>query len=995
MQLKSTRERLLATTIICGAAAAFAAPAFAQDATAPAAPIQEVVVTGSRIPQPNLTSISPVTAVSNAEIKLEGTTRIEDLLNSLPQVFADQGSSITNGATGTATVNLRGLGAQRTLVLINGRRLLPGDPLDPVADLNNIPAQLVERVDIDTGGASAVYGSDAISGVVNFIMKKNFTGVQLDAQYSLYQHDNDDSNIQNINKASGYTAPSGSTTDGYTTSVSATIGVNAPDGKGNFTAYATYRNVDAVLEGKRDYSNCTLAESGSTFACGGSITTNPALISLLNSQPYTTVTNGKTVTYAPGQYDLNDYVLSGTGANTSFAPFGSNNYYNYGPLNYLQRPDTRYNVGAYGNYEISPKADVYTELMFMDDDSVAQVAGSGIFYGTPYNIPCNYPGLTASELSTIQTLSGSCTPGGPSTFTIIPGRRNVEGSGRTSDLRHTAYRIVLGMKGDLDKAWSYDTYLQYGTTIFQDTEGGYFSTSKVANALSNCTINPNDGCVPYNLFQNGGVTQAQLNYLTVPGLTKGSTTEQVADFTLTGKLGEYGIKSPFATDGVGVALGTEYRREYINFTSDEEVSSGDLEGAGGASPPISGSFDVYELFAELRAPLVQDRPWVKSLDLNAAYRFSDYSTAGVTDTYEVGLEYAPVDDIRFRGSFQRAVRAPNVLELFSPQNVVLGFTNDPCAGSAPVYTAAQCARTGVTAAQYGLITANPASQYNTLQGGNPQLQPEVADTYSAGLVWTPSQLPGFSLTVDYFNIFVDGVISGAAAPNTVIGECATTGNSYYCGLIHRDSNGSLWETPQGYVTDTNVNAGSLQTSGMDFEAAYRLPLSRFGLDYLGSLSFNFNGTYLASLTSEPVPGGEKFDCEGLYGPTCGTPNPRWRHKFRTTWNTPWFGSQISLQWRYFSDVRVDAASANPLLSNPADVYPVDSKIGAQNYIDLTYSVKIKDNYQFRVGVENVFDEEPPLIGSAICPGVVCNANTFPQVYDSLGRYIFVGLTATY
>ena len=354
--------------------------------------------------------------MSSAEVKLEGTTRVEDLLNSLPQVFADQGSSITNGATGTATVNLRGLGAQRTLVLIDGRRLLPGDPLDPAPDLNNIPAQLIDRVELDTGGASAVYGSDAISGVVNFIMKKNFTGVQLDAQYSFYQHDNDDKGIQNVQSASGIQSPTSGATDGYQTSVSAIMGVNSPDGKGNLEAYATYRSVQAVNEGKRDYSNCTLAETNSGFTCGGSATTSPALISILDKT---------------GTNDLGDFVLSGKGAATTFAPFGANNYYNYGPLNYLQRPDTRYNFGAIGHYEINPKADVYTQLMFMDDDSTAQVAGSGIFYGTTYAIPCNYPGITASELSTISSLTGSCTgaAGSPTTFNAIPGKRDVEGGG--------------------------------------------------------------------------------------------------------------------------------------------------------------------------------------------------------------------------------------------------------------------------------------------------------------------------------------------------------------------------------------------------------------------------------------------------------------------------------------------------------------------------------------------------------------------------------------
>ena len=987
MQIKSTRERLLATTIICGAAMAMAAPAFAQDA-----PVQEVVVTGSRIPQPNLTSISPITAVSAAEVKLEGTTRVEDLLNNLPQVFAAQGSTVSNGSNGTATVDLRGLGATRTLVLIDGKRVVPGDPNSPAVDLNFIPAQLIDRVEVDTGGASAVYGSDAISGVVNFIMKKNFTGVQLDAQYSFYQHDNDDTGIEAIVKAHNYAYPTGGITDGYQTSFSAIVGVNSPDGKGNMEAYATYRSAQAVLEADRDYTACTLAETGSTFACGGSSTTSPPRLYLVNGAPGATGKNGTS------------YTTVGNGAAATLAPYSSaTGAFNYGPYNYLQRPDTRYTLGAMGHYEINPMADVYTQLMFMDDDSTAQIAPGGIFYGTNFTVPCNNPYLTPAEITTFCGGSNSAA----TSFTLRPGKRNVEGGGRQSEFRHTDYRLQIGMKGQLDKAWSYDTYIQYATDVETSGAKNYFSTSRIQTALSPALCAAASGCVLYNLFQGGGatVTPAQLNYIQVPGYTGGSTVEQVANFSLTGQLGEYGWRSPFAEDGIGVALGTEYRREYVNTYSDAETAAGDLSGSGGASLPVNGAFDVYELFAEARAPLVQNKPFAESVNIDLAYRYSDYSNAGVTDTYAALLDWSPVKDLRLRGSFQRAVRAPNVLELFSPQNVTLANYVDPC-GPTPAYTLAQCENTGITPATYGSagIVGSSANQNNTLGGGNPNLKPEVADTYSGGFVFQPSFLPGFNLTVDYFNIFVSNVISSIPA-TIALSNCALTDSSFYCGLIHRDASGSLGLTNQGYVVGTAINAGSLQTNGVDMDVSYRFPLSRIGLEHFGSLSLDSQSTFLNALTTENIPGsGSKYNCAGYYGETCGTPNPKFRAKTRLTWNTPWYGLQVSGEWRYFGDVKVDVLNgqlnAGSGLTTPAAILAnagatPDAKLPSQNYFDLTASFKIKDNYTFRMGVQNIFDKTPPVVGADECPTGSCNGNVYSQVYDSLGRYIFFGLTATY
>jgi outer membrane receptor protein involved in Fe transport len=983
MKTSALKRNLFLGSVLVGAAVC--GSALAQDAQAP----QEIVVTGSRIASPNLTSISPVTSVTSAEIKLEGVSRVEDLLNNLPAVFSAQGSNISNGSNGTATVDLRGLGSTRTLVLVDGRRLLPGDPGDPSPDLNNIPAQLVDRIEIDTGGASAVYGSDAVSGVVNFILKRNFVGVQIDAQGSAYQDDNSDSKIQSIVAAHNYAYPKNSITDGWAETVNLLLGVASPDGKGNLEAYATYRNVEAVLEADRDYTACTLSESNATFACGGSSTTSPPRLALIS-------TNGNPA--ATGKAGAS-YTTVGTGAGATLAPYTSADAFNYGPYNYLQRPDVRYNLGTIGHYEISPMADVYTEFMFMDDESTAQIAPGGIFYGTNYTVPCSNQFLTASELN---TFCGGSTTG---SFVLRPGKRNVEGGGRQSEFRHTSYRLVTGLKGDLDKTWSYDGYLQYGTTIAQTQTLNYFSSARIANALAGCPTVTTPTCVPYNLFQGGGatVTPAQLAYIQVPGIAGGQTVEQIANLTVNGKLGNYGIRSPWAADGVNVALGTEYRRENITEYADAEEEAGDLSGSGGAILPIGGSFDVYELFAEALVPLAQDKPFAYSANLDLAYRWSDYSSAGDANTYAIQGDWSPVKDLRLRASFQRAVRAPNVLELFSPQNVTLANYVDPCGGTAPTYTLAQCERTGMTAAEYGsaLNVGSSANQNNQLTGGNTALKPEIADTYSGGFVFQPHFVPGFSFSVDYFNIFVANVIqSGVASATTVLSECAVADVSYYCGLIHRDqgSFGSLGATNAGYIVATNVNAGSLQTSGIDFDLSYRTSLAAVGLTGWGSLTANFTGTYLESLITESLPtSGEKYDCAGYYGEQCGTPAPKWRSQLRLTWNTPWHGLQISGRWRYFGSVAVDLLNPSPLLNGSlaANGAIPDAHMDAQNYYDLAIQYRLFDKYQLRIGVNNLFDKRPPIVGADECPTGPCNGNVYSQAYDSLGRYMFVALTANY
>jgi outer membrane receptor protein involved in Fe transport len=964
------KSRSVRSLLLAGAAVGImtlpVVPAMAQEQ------VDEIVVTGSRIASPNLVSTSPITTVGQEEIKMSGTTRVEDLINQLPQAFATQTSNVSNGSTGTATVDLRNLGATRTLVLVDGRRLPAGSPGSggSAPDINQIPAALVERVEVLTGGASAVYGSDAISGVVNFIMKDNFEGVAFDYQFSFYQHNND-SDVANVVRNRGFALPDDSVTDGFSRDANIVMGASTEDGRGNVTLYAGYRKIDPITQAKRDYSSCALGSNSSGFTCSGSGTTSPTRI----------LVSGATGTMANAILD------ESTGA---FRAYTSSDSYNYGPINYYQRPDERYTLGASGKYEINEHVTAYTQLMFMNDQTVAQIAPSGVF-GETFTLSCSNPMLSTTQRT--QICGSNSTSDQTADVTIF--RRNVEGGGRQDDLQHTSYRMVGGFKGEFG-GWDYDVYGQYARVNFSETYYNDFSVSRIAQALDVITDSSgnlvcrdqSNGCVPYNIFTADGVTDEALEFLQTPGFQRGYTEQKIASFSVSKDLGDYGITLPTASTGVAIALGTEYREEFLSRTVDTAFATGDLAGQGGPTNGVEGGFNVTELFGEMRVPLVEDAPFVKQLTLDLGYRYSDYSNFGGTNTYKIGGDWAPIDDLRFRGGYNRAVRAPNVQELFTPQGLGLfNMASDPCSGSTPTYTLAQCANTGVTAAQYGTILDNSAGQFNSLDGGNPDLQPETSDTYSLGFVATPSVLDGFSLSVDYFQIKIKDVIS-TVPPALAVTNCATTGNPTYCSLIHRDpTTGSLYIGDNAYVVATNVNIGSLESSGIDVEARYGFDLEDIGVNDAGALSFLLAGTWMDKYVQEPLPGEGTYDCVGLHGTTCGTPTPEWRHRLRTTWSTP-LDLNVSVTWRYVGSVKSELTSSNPLLSG--SVNDIDRKIKAYNYFDLGLSYSATENVTLSGGINNLFDKDPPVVNSSTLASVYGNGNTYPGTYDSMGRYIFMG-----
>jgi outer membrane receptor protein involved in Fe transport len=991
---------LLASTVIAGfgTVAAFNTAAVAQDQDDDTS-IEEVVVTGTRIRNPNISSSSPVTVLTGAEIDSRGITRIEDLINTLPQAFAAQGANLANGGSGAATVDLRGLSADRTLVLVDGKRLPFGDPQDVAVDLNQIPAQLVERIDILTGGASAVYGSDALAGVVNFIMKRDFEGLQFDLQGGVFQSGNSNKAGLDALSRTSFDVPD-SIIDGRILDINFIAGTGLGDGEGNVTAWFGFRDVNEITWGARAFSACAFGAGDPRFECVGSSTTSPARLTdfglaavsfdLLAFDP---VTGG----------DARPIVLSGS----------PNDTYNFGPLNHLQRPDRRFTFGAMGHYEISNDVEFFFETSFTDDRTDNQIAPSGTFFATG-TINCDHPFLTPNQFAAICTANGFTNNPGQTVFdangvasgfdtaTLYIGRRNVEGGGRKQIQRHTTFRAVGGFRGELGDAFTYEVFGQFANVIFAATALNDISIAKLAQAL-NVRIDPNTGnaacqgvidgtgnpaCVPYDIFSIGGTpSDAAINFIIEPAFDKGNIVQKVYGGTINGDLGTYGFTSPMAETGVQIVAGFEYREDQIDRSPDATSIAGGLTGTGGASPPIDAAVDLYEFYTEVAIPIVEGAEFADELTLTAAFRFSDFASTGGQSTFAGGLSWTPIPDIRFRAQFQRAVRSPNVLELFRAQgNNLFDLTDpdgdgifDPCAGATPFYSAAQCANQGVTAAQYGSVADNPAGQFNLLIGGNPDLNVESSDTYTVGVIVTPSALPGLTLSVDYFDIKVEDFI-GTVPPGLAIDKCALTGDPFFCSLIQRDAGGGLFVNgATSWVVNTNLNTGSLATSGIDVNAAYSVEVGEYG-----SLLMSFVGTYLLDLSTEALPGEVPFDCTGFYGASCGIPNPEWRHRFLATWETPW-SFNLTTTWRYHGAVDLFPGGSAPTNLN--------AHFAAENFVDLQVSVDVKENARLRFGINNLLDNDPPLssvVGTA--PG---NANTYPQVYDANGRFVFLGLTIDY
>ncbi len=947
---------------------------------------EEIIVTGTRIKQSNLLASSPVTSLTNEDIATRGITRVEDLINELPQVFAGQGSNISNGATGIATVDLRGLGASRTLVLIDGRRMASGTINQIAPDLNQIPAALVKNIDVLTGSVGAVYGSDALAGVVNFQMERDFEGLRLDAQIGVYQHSNGNEAIQTALRSSENLANSlkGNQLDGATKDFTLIYGHNFRNGNGNITAYLGYRDAKEILQSSRDYSGCPIRGggiAGGQIFCGGSLTNATGTFSIN--------TDGRLFTIDPTTGNTFQQVSL-----TDQAGLPSINFYNFNSATHIQRPDKRYTIGLFAHYDLGYRDEVYSNLMYATDNSISQTAPSGNFFSSNL-VSCDNPFLSNQQRDIICTSKGL----GPNdTANLSIGRRNIEGEPRQTTLQHKSYRIVAGLRGDfrLLEGLEYDISAQFSSAKLDQEFNNEVSIRNIQNALLVTTdangipicdsvVNGTDlACVPINYFQIGGVTQSALDYISTRGQQNGRYKQTIMLATISGSLENYGIVVPGASSSAKFVLGGEYRKDDYFFNPDAALISGDIAGKGMAEVGFSGVFDSLETFGELQIPLLENRAYAKNLTFKGAYRYADNSLAGGNSTYSVGGIWQINDIIRLRGNYQRALRVANAIELFQSKSLTLfnSSAGDPCAGSSPTATLSQCANSGVTFAQYGNIAINPTGQFNAIVGGSTNLNPEKSDTFTiGGIVQGMGNFDGFSASIDYFDIAVNDFID-TAQPIQSINECVFNADPFFCDLIKRDPNsGSLWQSENGFVEAKKINTGSLFTTGIDINARYEKELP----SGLGGLSVSLTGTYLINRITQSIPNGPKKNCVGLYGDLCGSPSQRWRHIASINWQTD-HNFDAHINWRHFADVKAD-------IGLNVQTGSFDENLGAADYFDLAFTYRGLSDATIRVGVNNIFDKEPPL--STSIRTSAGNGNTYPQVYDALGRFLFARITLDY
>jgi outer membrane receptor protein involved in Fe transport len=997
---------LLSTTCAAGL---FAVPAMAQEAASQPAPETaptnnvDIVVTGSRITRPNTSAAAPVTSVTSDAIRAQAAVNIEEVLNRLPQVAPDSQQNYQD-SDGRQRVKLRNLGFERTLTLIDGKR---AGTMNGV-DLNMIPTALIERVDVLTGGASAVYGSDAVAGVVNFIMKDDFTGIQLNANYNLYAHQNKPGLISQIASQYGFAQPArGLATDGGRADLSLTAGTKLFNDRFHISGYVNYRKANLVPYDARETSGCQLVEAvkDGPLTCSTSTYSYHGYVSPLT-----------------GPNAGNAYVNNPNGTRT-FVPYSdavaANPYSDYS----FQRSNERWNAGGFASFKISDAAEIYTNAMWFRDNSVngfpARIYSYTAFGSTPYQVNCNNPYLSASQS---QVICGA--QAGTSAMVPVELRYRFAGVPDLDDrYMNEGLRITGGIRGQIAQGWSYDVGGVYARNQ-QDYSWSFPSIDRVNNALNVVNVNgvpacasgTADGCLPLDPFSSrSSVNNIDVfNYLVNGSYGTQSTVNRLYNVvaTVQGDLGTYGIKAPWAEQGVAIAFSAEYRKDELESTADALWRAN----MGGTDQNLAQH--VWEGMVELQAPIAQHKPFADLLQVNGAYRLSKYSSNPNTfSTWKAEALWAPIPDITFRGSINRAQRAPTVVEAFQGSNISydrittayndicgptpVGTTTDPNTGQQiPIYGAPQasqavCAATGLPANLYGSPTLLcPTDVGCTVRRGGFTVNPETAYTKTLGVVLKPRFLPGLTVSVDRFVINLNDSI-GYNDYDYFSNGCLATGSQFFCQMFVRNANGTLYSTPStnpttGFLRGGTTNYYKSKSHGWDFQGQYALSLGG-----AGRLDFDFTGSLTTLAGGQDSPILPKYNCAGYYGGGCGQLIPKWSHELRATYTTNDKFFSASVNWRHLGPLTNVTNSGDPALGwTPEGERTTFYRIPAYDYIDLALSFRVTKAYSFRISANNLFDKTPPILPNSYNYGL-SRSNTLSARYDSLGRQLAVGVTLNF
>jgi len=932
---------------------------------------ERIEVTGSRIKSIGATSSSPITSVGKADIETTQPVAVEELVRGLPAAYPAIGPGVNNGSNGTASIDLRGLGSNRTLVLFNGKRFVPAT-LGGVVDTNNVPVSLLDRVDLVTGGASAVYGADAVSGVVNFVTKKNFSGVEASTLYS--ESGNGDARRRKND---------------------ITVGANLADGRGNVAVHIGTTKTDPLRLADRDYAG-TVISSSTGLPGGYSGTSVPAVWS---GMP--TPINGSRV------------IDSTSGVFRSAVTSGPPDGYNTNPPNYFETPLKRTQVTALGRFTINEFAEAYAEVFHTRSNVTLNLAPSGTF-GVALSIPIGNPYITDAVRSQLCAAYGistaNCVLGNTTEFKANIARRFVEAGPRIYSYDNVTTQYTTGLRGSIPylDGWSYDAYYQSGRSDQSVNTGNGFGFTKLQQAVravnkTTCTVN-SGGCVPINLFGAAGtISQDMLNFISTPTFATTLVTQQVVSASANGEVAF--AKSPLAKNPLALAVGFEQRTVFGGNKSDSVIQTqGELLGSGAPTPDRSGELKFKEYYTELNMPLVSNLPFAQAINLEGGYRETNFSTsAGASQRYgswKAGADWSPVKGLRFRGEQQRATRAPNVNELYQPVTTGLAtLAVDPCqgnkitsadAGKAGTLTNL-CQQTGVPVSQIGSVAAPSSSQINNTSGGNPNLGPEKADTTTLGLVWEPSFVNNLSFTLDYWKIKIDGAVS-SATPGQVVNGCYDPtlnpgfGTNAFCQAIQRDAlNGGLNGVGSKGVSTQSSNLGAYNFQGYDVGVTYRLPLSAFGAPQMGKIDFGLQASLTQKADFKSLPTVATLEQAGYYGVDVGVPYSKTKFSQRGTWS---FGDySLGYNWRYIGGTKVQKGATGFV-----DAY---TSIKAYNYIDVNASMQATKNLKLSLTINNLSDKTPPFIGTGIAPGSTNYGNTMPTVYDVIGRRFTVTATATF
>lgn len=921
---------------------------FAQDDAADE-PVEEIVIIGSRIPRRDFSAPSPVVTLDSVDIRLAGTTTVEDALNALPQFIPD-GDKTLNSAGGMATINLRGLGRHRTLVMLNGRRFAASE-IGGAVDVNNIPAVLIDRVEVVTGGASAAYGSDAVVGVVNFVMNDEFDGLAINAQY--------DTTHQK---------------DGQILDFSVSAGTAFADGRGHISGFFNYNDRDEIRATERAFTSTTIIDDTDTGQ-------------LIEAGSFS-VPGGMIV--------FPDTIIGGEAlAETIFEPDGTlrmvddpADLYNFNADNFLQVPLRRYVAASFINYDFTPRVSGVFELLYARNEIVNQLAP------TPANrfvsVAIDNP-FIPDETRQAFSDSFDADDDGFAEFFLL--KRLQEVGDRQFENRRTVWRALLGVDGAFGESWRWDAYYSWTDTDLDPTWINAVSASRYEQAVqydpaTGGCVDPSNGCVPLNIFGAGNISPEGVDFIrfdTIRNVHR--VKEQVAS------LGVSGDVAQLPGGPLGMAFGLEWRRLEGRFASDPAPLSQEVLGVGGFQPAF-GAVEVHEAFAELLVPLLLDKPYAEYLAIEAGARRSDYNTAGTTDTWKIGIEWIPIDGLRLRAMYQSAIRAPNVLEIyeepvdlvfsaFGPNWDLCSARNDPVGNGLTDVCIAQ----GMDPSLVGVFEVSQPNFVNFSFGGNLALRPEDADSITAGVVIQPTSVEGLSISVDYFDIEIEDAIQGIGTGSLDICFAEKNPGSRFCSAYTRDATGRIAEAN---IYPTNV--AMQRSEGVDFQVLYTVESTALSLfSDVAVIDLSLHATHYLSNGSKGTPLSPFFECAGFFGRACSFSSfgtlPEWKATTRTTYSTGPLSA--SIRWRWIDGMKNSATTLRKVFKLPPPVLAIP-EIGSTSYFDLSATWDISDTTQVYGGVHNLFDNDPPLLAGE-SPGL----NTDTATFDAIGRRFFLGITLSY